>query len=158
MVQQGILHQAVTSHKSFVMAKSNEIVHSGKVIEMTPDFTTVEISVSSACSSCHARSLCGMSESEDKIIMLPTDPYATYNVGDEVMVCTKMSMGLKAAWISYVIPLALLMSLILILTQVGVSESLSALSAIGVVGLYYFLIWIFRERLAREFVFYIRNN
>ena len=125
---------------------------------MTPDFTTVEISVSSACASCHAKSLCGMAESEDKIIMLPTDPYAAYNVGDEVMVCTKMSMGLKAAWISYVIPLALLMALILILISLGVSESLSALSAIAGVGLYYFMIWLFRERLSKEFVFYIKNN
>ena len=125
---------------------------------MTPDFTTVEISVSSACASCHAKSLCGMSESEDKVIMLPTDPYATYNVGDEVMVCTKMSMGLKAAWISYVIPLALLMALILILTSVGVGEAMSALSAIAGVGLYYFMIWLFREKLSKEFVFYIKNN
>ena len=140
------------------MAKTNEITHSGKIVEMTPDFTTVEIMVSSACASCHAKTLCGMSESEEKVIMLPTDPYATYNVGDEVMVCTKMSMGLKAAWISYVIPLAVLMALILALTSFGVSEFISAISAIAGVGLYYFIIWLFRERLSNEFVFYIKNN
>jgi sigma-E factor negative regulatory protein RseC len=140
------------------MAKSNEITHSGKIIEITPDFTTVEIVVSSACSSCHAKSLCGMSEEEDKIIMLPTDPYATYNVGDEVTVCSKMSMGLKAAWISYVIPLAILMAAILVLTSFGVSELISALCAVAGVGLYYFIIWLFREKLQDEFVFYIRNN
>ena len=140
------------------MAKKNEITHTGKRIEMTPDFTTVEITVSSACASCHAKSLCGMSEEEDKVIMLPTDPYASYNVGDEVVVCTKMSMGLKAAWISYVIPLAVLMALILTLTSFGVNEFISAASAVGGVGLYYFIIWLFRERLSKEFVFYIKNN
>lgn len=140
------------------MSKKNEIVHPGKVIEMTPDFTTVEITVSSACASCHAKSLCGMSEEQDKVIMLPTDPYATYNVGDEVQVCTRMSMGLKAAWISYVIPLAVLMVLILTLTSVGVNEFISAGVSIGGVGLYYFMIWLFRKRLQNEFVFYIRNN
>jgi sigma-E factor negative regulatory protein RseC len=141
-----------------IMAKKNEIVHSGKVIEMTPDFTSVEITVSSACASCHAKSLCGMSEEQDKVIMLPTDPYASYNVGDQVQVCTKMSMGLKAAWISYVIPLAVLMALILILTSVGVNEFISAGAAIGGVGLYYFVIWLMRERLNNEFTFYIKNN
>ena len=140
------------------MAKKNEIVHPGKVIEMTPDFTTVEITVSSACASCHAKSLCGMSEEQDKVIMLPTDPYATYNVGDEVQVCTRMSMGLKAAWISYVIPLAVLMVLILTLTSAGVNEFISAGVSIGGVGLYYFVIWLFRKRLQNEFVFYIKNN
>ena len=88
--------------------------------------------------------------------MLPTDPYATYNVGDEVQVYTKMSMGLKAAWISYVIPLAILMILILSLSAVIESEVLRALAAIGGVGVYYFFIWLFRERLANEFVFYIK--
>ena len=125
---------------------------------MTPDFTTVEITVSSACASCHAKSLCGMSEEQDKVIMLPTDPYATYNVGDQVQVCTKMSMGLKAAWISYVIPLAVLMVLILTLTSAGVNEFISAGVSIGGVGLYYFVIWLFRKRLQNEFVFYIKNN
>ena len=140
------------------MAKRNEIVHSGKIIEMTPDFTSVEIMVSSACVSCHAKSLCGMSEEQEKVIMLPTDPYATYNVGDQVQVCTKMAMGLKAAWISYVIPLIILMALILLLTSVGVNEAISAVSSIGGVGLYYFVIWLLRDRLQNEFVFYIKNN
>ena len=140
------------------MAKRNEIVHTGKIIEMTPDFTSVEIMVSSACASCHAKSLCGMSEEQEKVIMLPTDPYATYNVGDQVQVYTKMSMGLKAAWISYVVPLAILMALILILTSSGVNEAISAVSSIGGVGLYYFIIWLLRDRLQNEFVFYIKNN
>lgn len=138
------------------MAKKNEIVHTGRILEITPDFTSVEMTVSSACGSCHAKSLCGMSESEDKVIMLPTDPYAEYKVGDEVLVMTKMSMGLKAAWISYVIPLAVLMILILSLSGVIEKESLRALAAIGGVLLYYFMIWLFRDRLSNEFVFYIK--
>ena len=66
------------------MAKKNEITHRGKIIEITPDFTTVQIIVSSACSACHAKGLCGMSEDEEKVIMVPTDPYTVYQVGDEV--------------------------------------------------------------------------
>ena len=95
----------------------NEIKHKAKILEITPDFTTVEIVVSSACAGCHAKTLCGVSEEQEKIISLPTDPYATYNVGDEVELCTKMSMGMKAVWISYVIPLLVLMILVLSLYQ-----------------------------------------
>ena len=58
------------------MAKKNEIIHDGKIIEITPDFTSVEIVSSSACSSCHAKGLCGMSEEQEKVIMVPTDPYS----------------------------------------------------------------------------------
>ena len=138
------------------MAKKNEIRHSGKILEIGPDFTTVQITVSSACSSCHARTLCGMSEDEDKVIMVPTDPYSEHKAGDEVQVLTKMSMGLKAVWISYVIPLAVLMILILSLSNVIESEVYRALTAIGGVAVYYLFVWLFRNKLSNEFVFYIK--
>ena len=138
------------------MAKKNEIIHSGKILEITPDFTTVQILVSSACASCHAKAMCGMSEEEEKVIMVPTDPYADHKVGDEVQVMTKMSMGLKAVWISYVIPLAILMILILSLSGVIESEVYRALTAIGGVAVYYLFVWLFRNKLSDEFVFYIR--
>ena len=138
------------------MARRNEIVHDGKIVEITPDFTTVEIIASSACSECHAKGLCGMSEDQEKVIMLPTSGFDDYKVGDQVKVMTKMSMGLKAVWISYVIPLAVLMILILSLSAVISNELVLGLVAIAGVALYYFGIWLFRDRLSNEFVFYIR--
>jgi sigma-E factor negative regulatory protein RseC len=138
------------------MAKKNEIRHSGRILEITPDFTTVQIVVSSACSSCHAKAMCGMSEDEEKVIMVPTDPYAEHKVGDEVQVMTKMSMGMKAVWISYVIPLAILLILILSLSSVFESEAVTGLASVSGVGLYYFVIWLLRDRLKNEFVFYIK--
>ena len=140
--------------------KKNEIQHTGEIIDITPDFTTVKIIASSACSACHAKSLCGMSEEQEKIIMLPTDPYATHNVGDKVQVATKMTMGLKAVWISYVIPLAVLMILILSLLSIfeGAQgkEAIAGLGSLAGVGVYYFVIWLLRDRLKNEFVFYIK--
>ena len=137
------------------MAKKNEITHPGRIVEITPDFTTVEITVSSACASCHAKGLCGMSEEEDKLIMVPTDPYTLRAVGDEVTVKTKMTMGLKAVWISYVIPLVILLILILSLSAVFEKVYMTGLVSIAGVALYYFGIWLFRDRLSNEFVFYI---
>lgn len=139
------------------MAKKNEIRHSGKILEITPDFTTVQIIVSSACSSCHAKAMCGMSEDEEKVIMVPTDPYSEYKVGDEVQVMTKMTMGLKAVWISYVIPLVILMILILSLSSVIGNELVTGLVSVAGVALYYFVIWLLRDRLNDEFIFYIKD-
>lgn len=140
------------------MAKKNQIAHKGRIVDITPDFTSVEIIASSACSECHAKGLCGMSEEQEKIIMVPTDPYKVYSVGDEVTVLTKMTMGLKAVWISYVIPLAVLMILILSLSSVIGNELVLGLVSIAGVAVYYFGIWLFRDRLSDEFVFYIKNN
>lgn len=138
------------------MAKRNEIAHEGRIVEITPDFTTVEIIVSSACSACHAKTLCGMSEDKEKLIMVPTDGFRELHVGDQVTVMTKMSMGLKAVWISYVIPLAVLMILILTLSGFFDNEFLCGLLSIAGVAVYYFVVWLFRDRLSNEFVFYIK--
>lgn len=137
--------------------KKEEIVHEGEIVEINKDFTTVRLNVSSACSSCHAKGMCGMSEEQDKVLMLPTDPYTVYSEGEKVEVCTKKSMGLKAVWISYVIPLAILLILILSLSPVIGNEALRGLISIAGVGLYYLVIWLFRDRLSNEFVFYIRK-
>ena len=136
----------------------NEIAHTGRIVEITPDFTTVEIIASSACSTCHAKNLCGMSEDQEKMIMVPTNGFDEYQVGDHVQVLTKMTMGLKAVWISYVIPLAVLMILILSLSAVLENEFLCGLLSIAGVALYYFGIWLFKDRLSNEFVFYIQRQ
>ncbi|MGN1046273.1 MAG: SoxR reducing system RseC family protein [Candidatus Cryptobacteroides sp.] len=139
------------------MAK-DDISHTGKIIEITPEFTTVEIVSSSACSSCHAKGLCGMSEDKVKTIMIPTDPYASYSAGDEVNVLLKKTMGLKAVWISYVIPLAILMILILSLSAVTVHEVYAGLGAVAGVALYYLGIYLLRDKLSKDFVFYIKEK
>lgn len=137
------------------MSRKNEIRHEGRIVEITPEFTTVEILVSSACAACHAKGLCGMSEAEEKVIMVPTDPYAQHKVGDTVTVMTKMSMGMKAVWISYVVPLIILMILILSLSEIFDSQLLCGLASLGGVAVYYFIIWLFRSRLQNEFGFYL---
>ena len=90
--------------------------------------------------------------------MVPTDPYTVYQVGEEVQVVTKMSMGLKAVWISYVIPLLILMILILSLSSVIGNEVVIGLVSVAGVALYYLGVWLLRDRLADEFVFYIRQQ
>lgn len=139
------------------MARKDDIMHEGKILEITPDFTTVQITVSSACSSCHAKNLCGVADEQDKVIMLPTDPYTIYETGETVNVLTKRSMGTKAVWISYVIPLCILMILILSLSALWKNELLAGCVSIAAVLLYYFFIWVFRKKLEKEFVFTIEK-
>lgn len=139
------------------MSKQKEISHEGRIVELTPEYTSVEIISSSACSQCHAKGLCGFSESESKLVMLPTDPYSERKVGDSVNLALKQTMGLKAVWISYVIPLVILMIIVLSLSAVSVNELVAGLSAVAGVLVYYFIIWLLRDRLKNEFVFYIKD-
>ena len=139
------------------MDRKKEIYHDGRIVEITPDFTSVEIISSSACSQCHAKGLCGFSEEESKVVMVPTSPYTERKVGDTVTLALKQTMGLKAVWISYVIPLIILMILVLSLSAVIDNEALTGLAAIASVALYYLVIWLLRDKLRNEFVFYIKD-
>jgi len=135
-----------------------QVEHTGRIVSMDPQFTTVQIVSHSACSECHAAGLCGMSEYTEKAIRVPADPYASYGVGDEVQVVLKASMGMKAVWIAYFLPLVVLMAVILGLIALGVSEVVSGLCGIAAVGVYYLAVWLFRERLQDEYVFTIQTK
>lgn len=139
------------------MTHSDEIAHEGRIVEITPQAITVEIVSSSACSACHAKGLCGVSESTVKKIQVPFD-FGQWSVGQEVEVFLKKTMGYKAVWIAYVAPLGVLLAVLLGLMSAGLSELLSGLAAIAAVALYYFVIWLLRSRLRNEYTFYLRQK
>lgn len=139
------------------MAKG-EVSHSGRIVSINPQFTTVEFVSESACSACHAAGLCGMSEATTKAVQVPTDPFKTYYVGQEVNVNLKATMGLKAVWISYGIPLLILMILIVSLSYIAKNELVIGTGAIAGVLIYYLVIWLMRDKFAKEYIFYIREK
>ncbi|MCQ2182924.1 MAG: SoxR reducing system RseC family protein [Bacteroidales bacterium] len=138
-------------------SNNTTITHKGRIIDITPEITTVEIISESACGSCHAKNLCSLSESKTKNIKVPTRGWDQFQPGDEVDVVLKASMGLKAVWIGYVIPLFVLVAVLLILLQTGRTELFSGLAAIVAVAVYYLAIWIFRGKLQNEITFSIKK-
>lgn len=133
-----------------------EIRHSGRIVDIDPAVTKVEIIRSSACSACHAKELCGFSEEEKKIVEVATNGFQPHNIGDEVVLCMKRSMGMKAVWIAYVIPLVILMVAVLSINACGFGELATGLGAIAAVAVYYIVILCCRKRLSNEFIFYIK--
>ncbi|MCQ2156995.1 MAG: SoxR reducing system RseC family protein [Bacteroidales bacterium] len=132
-----------------------DIAHKGRIVEITPEFTTVEIISESACSGCHAASLCGISEYKKKAVQVPTRGWDNYAVGDEVQVLLKASMGHKAVWIAYVIPLFVLLAGLLGLNACGCAELISGLGGLALVAVYYLIVWFLRDKLRKEYIFTI---
>ena len=138
-------------------SRTETISHKGRIIGITPEFTTVEIVSESACSSCHAKGLCGVSESKVKQIQVSTRGWDNYCPGDEVEVLLSASMGHKAVWIAYAIPLMVLMALLFGASALGAGELVSGLAGIGGTAVYYFVIWLLRDRLRNEYIFNIKK-
>lgn len=135
----------------------SDICHKGKIVEITPEYTTVEIVSESACASCHAKGLCGVSESKTKAVQLPTRGWDNFRTGDEVELILKSSMGHKAVWLAYVIPLILLLTVLLGLLALGVGDLVSTAAAFGVIAVWYFALWLCREKLKTEYIFNIKK-
>lgn len=140
------------------MNSNKDIRHSGKVVEITPELTRVEIISESACSACHAKGLCSLGESKVKVVEVPTSAWMDLKVGDTVDVLLKTSMGFKAVWLAYAVPLVVLVAALLGLLAAGASEVLAALGSIALVAIYYLVIWLFRNRLRNEYTFKIQQQ
>ena len=138
------------------MRPNDVISHTGRIVEITPDYTTVEIISAAACGSCHAAGLCGLAEVQKKAIQVPTT-LGDWAVGQEVEVCLRRTMGFKAVWIAYVIPLVVLIAGIVVLTQLGMGELSAGLVSIALVALYYLVIFLLRERLRNDYSFFIKQ-
>ena len=136
--------------------KKETISHKGKIVNMTPQVTTVSILQHAACGECHAAGICGMGDMAEKLVEVPTDPYGNYSVGDEVEVLLKASMGLKAVWLCYAIPLVVLLGTVVGLLSAGVEEATAGLVGLAAIGLYYLLLYLFRNKLKNEYIFTIQ--
>lgn len=133
-----------------------EITHKGRLVEIGPTVAVVSFVASSACGACHAAGLCGASEMKDKRVEVPAFEAKGHAVGDEVEVALRASLGLKAVWISYMIPLLLLLGVVLALTAAGWTEVAAGGLAVAAVALYYGGLWLVRDRIARKYEFYLK--
>ena len=132
------------------------IEHSGVVERTEGDTVYVRITSRSACGSCKARQACGLAEAQDKIVTVATPGAAEYAAGDAVTVGVRRSAGIRAVVLAYVGALAVLMAvLVAAIAGMGWSEGAGALAAIAGVGVYYFVLWLFRTNIEHTIQFTI---
>lgn len=132
---------------------SKIVTHKGKVIHLEGLDVRVMIERMSACAACHAKGMCTLSDKEDKIIdiKVSADRAAKLNVGDEVVVAVSQQRGMQAVLLAYILP-AILVVLSLILLLKLLPEPLAILSALAVLGGYYYVLYLFRNKLNAKFI------
>lgn len=133
------------------------IKHRGIVEKITDSHVVVRIVQTSACAACSAKGLCNASESKEKLI----DVYemnASYQVGEEVVLCGSTSMGMRAVFLSFGIPLLVLLFVLFIVMQVTDGNALlSAIFALLAIVPYYGIIYLCRNKLNQSFSFTIEK-
>lgn len=138
------------------MSSSEVIKHSGEVVRIEADSVFVRMSVGSACGSCHARSVCGASEIQEKIVQVKHCQGHNYHIGDRVEVALQSrSMGVKSVVLAYVIPLFVLCGILFGAVAMQINQGLAALFSLSGVVLYYVVLYLLRDSIGKKIKFII---
>ncbi len=134
----------------------NKIDHKGIIENINKDLIQVRILQTSACSECHAKSLCSSSDSKEKLIEIYSLNAYNYKIGDEVIVCGSTSMGKKAVIIAFGIPLLIIVLFSFISFYFFHYSDEEIIVGIAIaLSLYYLIIKLLNKKLTKHFSFWI---
>ena len=134
------------------------IKHRGIVEKVEGSHVVVRIVQTSACAACSAKGLCNASESKEKQIAV-YEVNASYQIGEEVVLCGTTSMGMRAVFLAFGIPMLLLLVALFVTMRVTDGDALvSSLVALFAVVPYYLVIYFMKDKLNKTFSFTIEKQ
>ena len=131
------------------------IEHQGTVINTTADSVNVRITSYSACHNCDARHGCGLMECRDKTFAVPTADPSAFTPGENVIVSMETSLGFKAVFYSYILPLIFVILAIIATEAAGANELIAGISGIIILIPYYFWLFLNTKKFKQQFNFKI---
>ncbi|MBQ2398466.1 MAG: SoxR reducing system RseC family protein [Muribaculaceae bacterium] len=137
--------------------KAEQIIHLGKVLSVDSSVGSIEILLEDGgdCGSCPAAKLCNHGpKSENKVVVMSDD---TFEVGEKVRVVGTEMMHRKAIVLALVCPCLLLIATMVMVYLLTLDESVAALSGLGLMLVFFIVLYVCRNRIAREFVFRVEK-
>lgn len=133
------------------------IEHEGIIRSINGNQFTILISQNSACSECHAKSACMAADTKEKMINV-VDNSGQFKLNEQVMLSGKTSIGYKAIWWAFVIPLILIITVIIASTSIWhTSELHAALLSMTALFPYYIFLYIVRSKMGEKLAFTIKK-
>lgn len=121
------------------------VAHRGMVSDVNGNEVTVSIISKSACAGCKVQKTCAASDMKEKKITAVSDE--RFEIGDEVDVMISQNIGYKAVFFAYILPLIFIVGLIVGMVKTGFSEGLAGVGAIILLFLYFFVLYLLRNKL-----------
>jgi sigma-E factor negative regulatory protein RseC len=134
----------------------NRISHDGVVDSTDGNEVVVRITSYAACSGCHARGACNVTEEKEKYIRVKAGR-ESFHSGDKVRIILAQSLGFRALFLGYVLPFLLVITLLLVVSALGSSELAAGILSLSVLPPYYLLLRLRRGKLERRFSFYLQR-
>ncbi len=136
---------------------SKIISHKGIVKTISPQVIKVSIIPQTACGGCNAKSVCSLSNSDEKIIEI-TNFSEHFELNEEVTVFYQQEFGYKAVLLGYFLPFIVMISTLIISFQILCDEKFSGIIALLSVAVYYVVLYFFRNKIQKHFSFSIKKT
>lgn len=133
--------------------ENKEVNHDGVVMKIDGPSVTVKMTVNSACHACHAKALCGVSESQDKTIVAQNINNLSFEVGETVRVELRQSLAAKAVVVCYLLPFVVLIASFCSMYAFCKNELVNVLVSLCCTALYFFFVWLFRSKIEKNVTF-----
>jgi sigma-E factor negative regulatory protein RseC len=128
------------------------IEHSGIVKKVSAEGIEISLLDVAACSSCHAKGVCSVADTDQKVIHVANAGQALKG-GDQVVVSLAAAAGPAALFFGYLAPFIVLMITLVAVWQFTQSEAIAGLSALFSLLPYYLLLLLYRKTLDKKFTF-----
>ncbi len=132
---------------------TNTIEHQGFIVEINDNIAHVKIEQTSACASCHVKTMCGASETAEKII----DAHIrdnTLKAGDQVTIIGQKSLGFQAIIFAYILPFIIIVATLFIVNKFTTNEVLIGTCALTSLIPYFAILRLMRNKIQAKFQFY----
>ena len=137
---------------------SQKISHAGVIESIQGDSIKVRIVQTSACAACKVASHCNAAESKVKIVDVVGADASRYQLGQEVVVWASKDVANRALVLGFGLPFLLMIAVLIIVLYITGNEGVAALSALGSLVPYYFLLWWYRDSVQRGISFRIEDR
>ena len=131
----------------------NTIEHMGVIISIDDKIAHVKIEQTSACASCHVKSVCGASDKSEKIIDANIMDN-TLKVGDQVTIIGQKSLGIQAVLLAYVLPFVVIIVTLFIANIFTTNELIIGSCALASLIPYFIVLRLMRNKIQAKFQFY----
>jgi sigma-E factor negative regulatory protein RseC len=135
--------------------KNNTLCKEGIIREITDTEFVVETTLSSACSGCHAKTLCAIDRKNELMRIPKRAEDETFAVGDNVHIQIAAAAGAKAVVWGYLFPLLVLLAAFFVLYALTHNDLISVLAALICTAAYYLILNKLNKKIAKKIVFYL---
>ena len=133
----------------------NKISHPGIVESVSDGCVKVRILQASACGACKVAGHCHAAESKEKIVEVCCCNTDAYSTGQEVTVSTSGVVANRALLLGFGIPFLVLVGVLVMVLLMTDNEGLSALCGLAALVPYYGILYLCRDRISRQLMFYL---